>query len=144
MTSGNARIMRPLAAAARPLHTLAHVHRLPQSSACAYLTLRAQQHLQTNSRRPTISKYTACGATSSPQKSSRKISNEQRAKDLNQQGVDEALSNFDSAVADEREKQVRTPWHREGVDKPPVRRQRSAGAMTKGKCHCAARRRTSC
>jgi hypothetical protein len=28
--------------------------------------------------------------------------------------------------------QARTPWHREGSDKPPVKRMRSAGAMTKG------------
>jgi hypothetical protein len=31
-----------------------------------------------------------------------------------------------------KELQTRTPWHREGSDKPPVKRMRSAGAMTKG------------
>ncbi|KEF53712.1 uncharacterized protein A1O9_10113 [Exophiala aquamarina CBS 119918] len=60
-------------------------------------------------------------------------SHEQTAKELNQRGVDEALSDFDTAVGEQKEKQVRTPWHRQGADTPPVRRQRSAGAMTKGK-----------
>ena len=35
-------------------------------------------------------------------------------------------------VSDEKELQNKTPWHREGSDLPPVARQRSAGAMTKG------------
>ncbi|KAL2441870.1 hypothetical protein ABEF95_016763 [Exophiala dermatitidis] len=63
----------------------------------------------------------------------RSISGQQKARDLNQQGIDEALSEFDNAVAQEHEKQERTPWHRQGAEEPPVRRQRSAGAMTKGK-----------
>lgn len=62
----------------------------------------------------------------------RSISGQQKARDLNQQGIDEALSEFDNAVAQEHEKQERTPWHRQGAEEPPVRRQRSAGAMTKG------------
>ena len=33
----------------------------------------------------------------------------------------------------EKEKQTRAPWHREGSNVPPVRRPRSAGAMTKGR-----------
>ena len=64
--------------------------------------------------------------------SPRNASYEQKAKDLNQQGVDEALSEFDTAVAEDQEKQHRAPWHRQGAEEPPVRRQRSAGAMTKG------------
>jgi hypothetical protein len=39
---------------------------------------------------------------------------------------------IDNAVGEAKELQTRTPWHREGTDKPPVKRQRSAGAMTKG------------
>ena len=62
-------------------------------------------------------------------------SHEQTAKDLNQQGVDDALSDYDTAIGEEKEKQTRAPWHRQGADTPPVRRQRSAGAMTKGKCY---------
>ncbi|KAI9877948.1 MAG: hypothetical protein M1830_002392 [Pleopsidium flavum] len=57
----------------------------------------------------------------------------QVAKDLNQKGLDEQESQLDVAIAQEREKQTRTPWHREGSQIPPVKRQRSAGAMTKGK-----------
>ena len=49
----------------------------------------------------------------------------QEAKELNTKGLN------DQAVQ-EKVKQVRTPWHREGSDVPPVGRQRSAGAMTKG------------
>lgn len=45
----------------------------------------------------------------------------------------EELSEFDKLVAQDKEKQIRTPWHREGSEKPPVSRPRSAGAMTKGK-----------
>lgn len=41
-------------------------------------------------------------------------------------------SDFEVAVAQEKDKQTRTPWHREGSNIPPVARQRSAGAMTKG------------
>lgn len=63
----------------------------------------------------------------------RYVSSTQKARDLNQQGIDEQESRLDSALSQEKEKQARTPWHREGADEPPVRRQRSAGAMTKGR-----------
>lgn len=59
-------------------------------------------------------------------------SSTQKARDLNQQGIDEQESELDKAQSQERDKQTRTPWHREGADEPPVRRQRSAGAMAKG------------
>ena len=39
---------------------------------------------------------------------------------------------IDHAVDEAKELQARTPWHREGSDKPPVKQLRSAGAMTKG------------
>ena len=39
---------------------------------------------------------------------------------------------IDHAVDEAKELQARTPWHRDGSDKPPVKRPRSAGAMTKG------------
>ena len=63
----------------------------------------------------------------------RASSSAQKAKDLNQQSIDEELSEFEDNVEAEREKQVRAPWQREGADKPPVSRPRSAGAMTKGR-----------
>lgn len=66
----------------------------------------------------------------------------EKAKKLNQKGLDEQEkelkqddgfdSQIDNAIGEQRELQRRTPWHREGSDKPPVRRRRSAGAMTKG------------
>ncbi|TVY47754.1 Calcium uniporter protein, mitochondrial [Lachnellula occidentalis] len=62
---------------------------------------------------------------------------EAKAKDLNQKAQDEQEKGFnnqlDDAIGEQRELQHRTPWHREGSDKPPVKRNRSAGAMTKGK-----------
>lgn len=61
------------------------------------------------------------------------LSYAQAAKDLNQKGLDDQESQFSDAIAQEKEKQTRTPWHREGSEVPPVRRDRSAGAMTKGK-----------
>lgn len=39
---------------------------------------------------------------------------------------------WDDAIVQEKEKQIRTPWHREGAEEPPVKKPRSAGAMTKG------------
>ncbi|OCK74933.1 hypothetical protein K432DRAFT_437769 [Lepidopterella palustris CBS 459.81] len=56
----------------------------------------------------------------------------QPAENLNHNVTMEEQAHYDKQIAD-KEKQIRTPWHREGSDKPPVARQRSAGAMTKGK-----------
>ena len=40
---------------------------------------------------------------------------------------------LDDAIGEAKEKQVRTPWHREGSDKPPVdKTKRRGSAMTKG------------
>lgn len=59
-----------------------------------------------------------------------------KAKELNQKGQEEQEKGFDNqlddAIGEQRELQARTPWHREGSDRPPVKRNRSAGAMTKG------------
>lgn len=60
-------------------------------------------------------------------------SNDQKAKELNQQGIDNEMSKFDHDLAAEKEKQARTPWHREGADQPPVARAPSASATTKGR-----------
>lgn len=62
------------------------------------------------------------------------ISAEAKARDLSQKSIDEELSEYDQQVSEEKGKQAERPWHREGADQPPVRRQRSAGAMTKGEC----------
>ncbi|KAL8746151.1 MAG: hypothetical protein Q9190_001786, partial [Brigantiaea leucoxantha] len=50
-----------------------------------------------------------------------------------QSSGDKRESKLDTAIAQEKEKQIKAPWHREGSNLPPVARQRSAGAMTKGK-----------
>jgi hypothetical protein len=42
-------------------------------------------------------------------------------------------SHFDRIEEESKEKQIRSPWMRDGSEKPPVARNRSAGAMTKGK-----------
>jgi hypothetical protein len=59
-----------------------------------------------------------------------------QAKELHQKSADkhedEFNSQIDDAIGQAKELQTRTPWHREGSDKPPVKRMRSAGAMTKG------------
>src|SRR5690348_2579404 len=57
-------------------------------------------------------------AVTVPRPKSRAASSEQKAKDLNQQGIDEALSEFDEAVVNDQDKQLRAPWHREGVAVP--------------------------
>ncbi|KAL9583205.1 MAG: hypothetical protein Q9203_005178 [Teloschistes exilis] len=55
------------------------------------------------------------------------------AKELHQKSNDAHESDLNTAIAQEKEKQTKAPWHREGSNVPPVARQRSAGAMTKGK-----------
>ena len=46
---------------------------------------------------------------------------------------DKERSGFEDSIAQEKDKQQRAPWHREGSNVPPVARPRSAGAMTKVK-----------
>ncbi|KAI4243103.1 MAG: hypothetical protein L6R40_003653 [Gallowayella cf. fulva] len=55
------------------------------------------------------------------------------SKEVPQEGDNAPETDIDEAIAQEKEKQTRAPWHREGSNTPPVARQRSAGAMTKGK-----------
>ncbi|RDL41135.1 Uncharacterized protein BP5553_01114 [Venustampulla echinocandica] len=42
-------------------------------------------------------------------------------------------SQLDDVIGEQTELQAKTPWHREGSDMPPVKRMRSASAMTMGK-----------
>ncbi|KAF2493282.1 hypothetical protein BU16DRAFT_551205 [Lophium mytilinum] len=60
-------------------------------------------------------------------------SNSTPAEQLNNKVTGEEQLDYDKRVAADKGKQIRTPWMREGSDQPPVARQRSAGAMTKGK-----------
>ncbi|KAI4160482.1 MAG: hypothetical protein LQ342_005715 [Letrouitia transgressa] len=50
-------------------------------------------------------------------------------KDVQQQNADPEESDLDRAISQEKEKQTRAPWHREGSNVPPVARQRSAGKL---------------
>jgi hypothetical protein len=47
-------------------------------------------------------------------------------------GESEKKFYLDDEIGTAKEKQARTPWHREGPENPPVRKLRTAGAMTKG------------
>lgn len=60
-------------------------------------------------------------------------SNARPASELNENITQEEKDHFARKLREDTSKQIRTPWHREGSDQPPVARQRSAGAMTKGK-----------
>jgi hypothetical protein len=59
-------------------------------------------------------------------------SNARPASELNNNITQEEKDHFAKKLQEDKGKQIRTPWHREGSDVPPVARQRSAGAMTKG------------
>ncbi|RAR09784.1 Calcium uniporter protein, mitochondrial [Stemphylium lycopersici] len=60
-------------------------------------------------------------------------SNARPAAELNEKITQEEKDHFAKKLREDKSKQIRTPWHRQGSDTPPVARQRSAGAMTKGK-----------
>ncbi|KAI4269956.1 MAG: hypothetical protein L6R38_007274 [Xanthoria sp. 2 TBL-2021] len=51
------------------------------------------------------------------------------SKEPPQEGDDAAKTDINEAIAQEKEKQTRAPWHREGSNRPPVARQRSAGKL---------------
>ena len=59
-------------------------------------------------------------------------SNARPVSQLNHNITQEEKDDFARKLQEDKGKQIRTPWHREGSDVPPVARQRSAGAMTKG------------
>ncbi|KAF2874557.1 hypothetical protein BDV95DRAFT_604725 [Massariosphaeria phaeospora] len=60
-------------------------------------------------------------------------SNARPAIELDNNITQEEKDDFQRKLAEDKGKQIRTPWQREGSETPPVARQRSAGAMTKGK-----------
>lgn len=63
-------------------------------------------------------------------------SNGRPAAELNNKITQEEKDHFAKKLREDKTKQIRTPWHRQGSDIPPVARQRSAGAMTKGRFSC--------
>jgi hypothetical protein len=104
-------------------------------------TAPQRQILSTFRSRPYVSKVQhqfspASRTFSSAARALRGISGAERAKELNQKGLDKQEYGFkgqiDKAIGQKKELETRTPWHREGSDKPPVKRARSASAMTKG------------
>jgi hypothetical protein len=56
----------------------------------------------------------------------------QPAANLSQQVGKEENEHYEKVVEHSKQSQMRSPWMREGSDKPPVARLRSAGAMVKG------------
>ena len=86
---------------------------IPSFGPCAPLVVKARE-LPPFTRRYSTSKYT------------------QAAKELSQKDLEEQEARSDSGISQEKAKQIRTPWHREGSSVPPVARPRSASAMTKG------------
>jgi hypothetical protein len=59
-------------------------------------------------------------------------SNARPAIELDHNVTQEETDDYERRLSEQKNKQIRTPWQREGSDVPPVSRQRSAGAMTKG------------
>lgn len=62
----------------------------------------------------------------------RYVSYEQEARALNQKGIDDQLSEYNTQGAEEKEKQRRTPWHREGVADAPASKPQSAARGAEG------------
>jgi hypothetical protein len=106
-------------AARQPIHvSISHARTYTRRNLLLCTSLRFPE-----ARAPRLPVFQAC----------RLVSAEATARDLSQRGVDEALQDYDEEPAAEaRDKQHQRPWMREGADHAPVRRQRSAGAMTKG------------
>jgi hypothetical protein len=137
--SSSACVMRPITKFRIPLSG-------PSISAPVPATRFQHRILSTFRSRPQpISNYSPAIFTSSSQSFNRVFSSTNlqrkedytaRAKELHQKSADEHEDDFhsqiDNAMGQAKELQTRTPWHREGSDKPPVKRMRSAGAVTKG------------
>jgi len=103
-------------------------HLFTQLSRHAWLRLGPRQSLQLR-RLATTSSWKRDGN----QGSDYEHSNARPANDLNNNITQEEKDHFAKKLREDKGKQIRTPWHREGSNVPPVHRQRSASAMTKGK-----------
>ena len=102
-------------------------HLFTQLSRHAWLRLGPRQSLQLR-RLATTSSWKRDGN----QGSDYEHSNARPANDLNNNITQEEKDHFAKKLREDKGKQIRTPWHREGSNVPPVHRQRSASAMTKG------------
>lgn len=117
------------------LATLSRASTFP-TARCAPLFTRTSPSISTQFRTPSQFR---CFATKprGVDKESDKFgdysnSNARPASELNENITQEEKDHFAKKLLEDKGKQIRTPWHREGSDLPPVARQRSAGAMTKG------------
>lgn len=81
-------------------------------------------------------KVSSCLRKEDPDSRDYSNSNARPAIDLNDNITQEEKDHFAKKLKEDKGKQIRTPWHREGSDVAPVARQRSAGAMTKGMSVC--------
>ncbi|KAF2089490.1 hypothetical protein K490DRAFT_37551 [Saccharata proteae CBS 121410] len=104
----------------RPQHLRPSIqpHRRLSAHQCRARSFSSTERLSINTERPDANSYA------------------QPASKLNQNVTQEEQEDYERKVAEDKTKQIRTPWMREGSDEPPVAthgRKRSAGAMTKGK-----------
>lgn len=81
---------------------------------------------------PTLAQFRPLGMARSAWSQSRYASFEATAQSLHEKATADEMEEYNAEVEHFKQRQQERPWHREGVDSPPVRRQRSAGAMTKG------------
>ncbi|KAF2654952.1 hypothetical protein K491DRAFT_693382 [Lophiostoma macrostomum CBS 122681] len=112
-----------------PLGTLSRVSLSPRVSVTR---LVRQPHASVRSRQRQSRSFTAAirlGRDSNGYDNA----NARPAINLNHNITKEEEADYAQRLQEDKGKQIRTPWHREGSDVPPVARQRSAGAMTKGK-----------
>ncbi|KAL2040807.1 hypothetical protein N7G274_006265 [Stereocaulon virgatum] len=80
------------------------------------------------------STYNTCGTVWRPSTPPARHRHLGLTSDIHASGQSRQEAAFERDIDKQQEdKQARTPWHREGSDAPPIARQRSAGAMTKGK-----------
>jgi hypothetical protein len=111
----------------------------PPRGVC-HLNTRCQNSIISTFRsRPHLQAYHFTGFSTQPFSSTRIWRRDQeaeRAKAPDKNRLVEHERGFhrqiDNAFGEAKELQRRTPWHREGTDKPPVKKMRNAGAMTKG------------
>lgn len=59
----------------------------------------------------------------------------QPAENLSHNVTQEEQDHYERTLQEDSKKQIRTPWHREGVDQPPAEQQRSKAPLTKGTWH---------
>jgi len=98
---------------------------------------RFAQHNATNSHPLQLRSFATTSrlGLAAPKKTNDYDPNARPAAELNNNITQEEKDHFAKKLAEDKGKQIRTPWHREGSDVAPVARQRSAGAMTKGACY---------